>query len=177
MSEPVSKGRVVVSSRLDASRGAVWARVSAMKGINEELRPWLSMTRPRSFENKTLEDAPLQQVAFQSWSLLLGFIPYDRRGLSLMSVTPRVGFVEHSESWIFKERRHARRIEPIQGGGTLLRDELTFVLGTPELTEIVAWMAEAVLLHRHKNLHKTFGGGFDDKLHTSPDKKRVPAKG
>ena len=66
------------ASELNASSSSVWAVVGTMKGVNDELGPWLRMTSPPEASTLRIEDAPLGQPLFASWVLLGGLLPHRK---------------------------------------------------------------------------------------------------
>ncbi len=63
---------VVQASTLPAAAEDVWARAVTPEGINDELRPLLRMTMPRSLRGKTISEVPLGEPLGRSWILLFG---------------------------------------------------------------------------------------------------------
>lgn len=49
--------RLEFSSALPVSRAALWQAMTAMEGINQEMRPWLTMGAPAGVQG--LQDVPL----------------------------------------------------------------------------------------------------------------------
>jgi hypothetical protein len=82
--------RFHVSSRLAASPGEVWASVSTLAGVNQELWPVVRMTRPRGARDDVLRPGRLGR----SWLLLGGLVPFDYDDLNLAAVWPERGFQE-----------------------------------------------------------------------------------
>jgi ligand-binding SRPBCC domain-containing protein len=46
-------------SVVDAPHEQVWARVVTPEGINDELRPWLTMSMPRGAKDLTVDTVPV----------------------------------------------------------------------------------------------------------------------
>ena len=46
-------------SVVDAPAEHVWARVVTPEGINDELRPWITMSMPRGAESLTVDNVPI----------------------------------------------------------------------------------------------------------------------
>lgn len=46
-------------SIVDAPADQVWARVVTPEGINDELRPWMTMSMPRGAESLTVDTVPI----------------------------------------------------------------------------------------------------------------------
>ena len=45
-------------SVVDAPAEQVWARVVTPEGINDEVRPWLTMSMPRGAKDSTVDNVP-----------------------------------------------------------------------------------------------------------------------
>jgi hypothetical protein len=145
------------ASELEASMASVWEVVATMKGVNEELSPWLRMTAPPEARNLRIEDAPVGRPMFASWVLLGGVLPLDRHYFMLAQVEPGHGFEEDSTSWSQRRWEHRRHLEA-RGVGCVLTDRLTF---TPRLRvsgPILARVIGAIFHHRHRLLRERFGG-------------------
>jgi ligand-binding SRPBCC domain-containing protein len=146
------------ASELSAPVDAVWAVVATMKGVNDELSPWLGMTAPREAEGMHIDDAPVDVPLFDSWVLLFGVLPLDRHHFRIASVDRGRGFHERSTSWSERLWEHRRSVEPYGDGACVLTDRLDFtprVLGTGPLIERVV---SALFRHRHAKLVARFGG-------------------
>ena len=46
-------------SVVDAPADEVWARVVTPEGINDELRPWMTMSMPRDAKDLTVDTVPV----------------------------------------------------------------------------------------------------------------------
>ena len=159
MTEPLL---IDVRSELAAPAGPVWARANTMAGVNAELGPWVRMTHPADLTD--LRSAPAElvgSVAFQSWLLVGGVVPFDRHALRLRAVDDRGpeggGFVEDSTSWLQRRWRHERTVEPLPHGGCAVTDHLEVVpriaLARPLAARIVPWL----FARRHRHLVERFG--------------------
>src|SRR6478672_1193082 len=116
-------------SVVDAPPQRVWARVVTPEGINDELRPWMTMSMPRGKEALTVE------------------------------LWPGRGFHEESTMLAMRLWRHERTLEPEDDAKTVVRDRLTFELRTPLrlLTPVVAAAIGALFAHRQRRLQRHFG--------------------
>jgi ligand-binding SRPBCC domain-containing protein len=152
-----------ISSVLDAPAATVWSRVSTMDGVNAELAPWVRMTHPAAL--RSLADAPelVGRLAFHSWLLAGGWIPFDRHALRLVAVEDRgtAGgcFIEESTSWLQARWRHERDVDPCDEGRCRVTDRLLVVprvaLARPVVARVVPWLFG----RRHRVLAETFGVG------------------
>lgn len=150
---------LIIASELEAPAAALWAHATSMEGVNDELMPFVRMHVPREARGKGIADAPLGVVAFHSWLLAFGLVPFDRHALTLVSIDAGHGFSERSWSWLQRSWRHDRSIEP-SPRGAIVTDRVGFdprlSLATPIVTRIVA----GIFRHRHHRLQRRFGGSF-----------------
>ena len=151
-----------IRSEVAAPAAEVWAHVTTMAGVNAELGPWVRMTHPPELHD--LATAPpdiMGGVAFHSWLLALGFLPFDRHALRLLSVDdlgPDGGsFMEDSTSWVQKRWRHERSVEALSDGSSAVTDRLLVEprlgLARPLVRRIVPWLFG----RRHRTLLSRFG--------------------
>jgi ligand-binding SRPBCC domain-containing protein len=145
------------SSRLRAAPDAVWRAVSTMRGVNEELRPWMRMTFPAEAAARDLATAPTGQVLFKSWLLLFGFLPMDLHSLSLTRVEPGKGFLEESTSWTNAYWRHERSLEATGEGGCVVIDRLRLRPRLRFAGPLIAWFVRTLFTNRHRRLRAKFG--------------------
>jgi hypothetical protein len=96
MSREPPTGAVVQRSTVRASAEDVWLRVVTPEGINDELRPWMRMTIPRSLRGKTIDDVEPGHRLGRSWLLLFGVFPFDYDDLGLAELGPGFRFLERS---------------------------------------------------------------------------------
>ena len=151
--------RLRFASQLRAPAAEVWSAISTMAGVNAELMPLVRMTCPREAAARSLESAPLGEVAFHSYLLLFGVLPFDRHALTLLEILPGEGFIEDSTSLLQRRWRHERRIAPSPtGGGCILTDELLFLPRVAALAPLVRPIVRSIFDHRHRRLHRRFGG-------------------
>ena len=54
-------------SIVDAPSERVWARVITPEGINDELRPWMTMSMPRGKKSLTVDDIPVGTPVGRCW--------------------------------------------------------------------------------------------------------------
>lgn len=149
-------------SELAAPAEEVWNHATTMAGVNEELGPWVRMTHPA--ELRDLTTAPpdlLGSVAFESWLLAFGFLPFDRHAMRLMEIDDRGAdggsFVEDSTTWLQKRWRHERSVAPVADGTCAVTDRLVVEprlgLARAIVTRIVPWLFG----RRHRKLVARFG--------------------
>src|ERR1700755_1770913 len=117
----------------------VWARIVTPEGINDELRPWLTMSMPRGAKDLTVDTVPVGTPVGRCWMRLFGVLPFDYDDLMIAQLWPGRGFDEQSTMFSMRSWRHERTLES-GDGGTLVRDRLTFELRAPLrlLTPVIA---------------------------------------
>ncbi len=64
-------------SIVDAPAERVWARVVTPEGINDELRPWMTMSMPRGAKDLTVDTVPVGTPVGRCWMRLFGVLPFD----------------------------------------------------------------------------------------------------
>jgi ligand-binding SRPBCC domain-containing protein len=145
-------------SVVDAPVEQVWARVITPEGINDELRPWMTMSMPRGAESMTVDNVPVGTPIGRAWLRLFGMVPFDYDQLTIAELWPGQGFHEESTMLSMRLWRHERTVTPEGDGKTLVRDRLTFELRTPlrPLTPVVAAGIRALFGHRHRRLQRHF---------------------
>jgi hypothetical protein len=78
-------------SVVDAPAEQVWARVVTPEGINDELRPWMTMSMPRGAESLTVDNVPIGTPIGRCWMRLFGVLPFDYDLLKIAELQPRTG--------------------------------------------------------------------------------------
>ncbi|MDG9925997.1 MULTISPECIES: hypothetical protein [unclassified Pseudomonas] len=101
-----------------------WRWITEVRGLRQEMRPWLWMSVPRHIHN--LRDVAVEpgRPLFTSWLWLFGVLPLGVSRLTLLSLTPNQGFVEQSPMTGMRLWRHERSLAPVAGGVRLV-DQLT----------------------------------------------------
>jgi hypothetical protein len=134
------------------------ARVVTPVGINDELRPWMTMSMPRGAESLTVDNVPIGTPVGRCWLRLFGVLPFDYDQLTIAELWPHQGFDEESTMMSMRLWRHERRVEPESGGKTVVRDRITFELRLPlrPITPVVAAGNRALYGHRHRRLERHF---------------------
>lgn len=145
------------STTVAAARDEVWARVSTMAGVNDELMPIVRMTHPARLQSLTDVDVQPGVVLHRCWLLLGGVLPIDRHALALESVMEGEGFDEESTSWLQRRWRHERRLVDAPGGGTAVSDRLVVVPRVGVAAPLTRWVVGVIFRHRHRRLVARFG--------------------
>ena len=146
---------------VDAPAEQVWARVVTPEGINDELRPWMTMSMPPGAESLTVDNVPIGTPIGRCWMRLFGVLPIDYDLLTIKDLQPGRGFQEESTMLTIRRWRHERSVIPDDDGKTVVQDRITFTLRAPlrPLTPIFAVGLRALFGHRHRRLQRYFAGG------------------
>ena len=142
----------------DAPAAQVWARVVTPKAINDELRPWMTMSMPRGAESLTVDNVPIGVSIGRAWLRLFGVLPFDydqlthRRTSAGTRLPCGTDDAEHAAMAARAPRDTGRRHK------TLVRDRITFQLRAPlrPLTPVIAAAVRALFGHRHRRLQRHF---------------------
>jgi ligand-binding SRPBCC domain-containing protein len=145
-------------SVVDAPTEQVWARVVTPEGINDELRPWMTMSMPRGAESLTVDNVPVGVPIGRAWLRLFGVLPFDYDRLTVAELQPGQSFDEQSTMLSMRHWRHERSVTPDNDGKTVVRDRITFQLRAPlrPLTPVIAAGLRALFGHRHRRLRRHF---------------------
>lgn len=140
-----------------AAAGAVWDRVTDPAGINHEMRPWMTMSMPRSARHLTVETVPVGQPVGCAWLRLFGLIPFEVDRLTIAELEPGRRFLERSTMVSMRRWEHERTVTPA-AGGTRVRDRVTFQprLPVPGLPALLAVLVDAFFKHRQRRLRRHF---------------------
>jgi hypothetical protein len=103
-------------SVVDAPAARVWQRVVTPEGINDEMRPVMTMSMPRGAASITVEDVPVGRA----WLRLFGVLPFDYDHLAIAALEPGRSFHEESTMlsmrlWRHETHRYGRRQRPRSG--------------------------------------------------------------
>jgi ligand-binding SRPBCC domain-containing protein len=145
-------------SIIDAPTEQVWERVVTPEGINDELRPWMTMSMPHGAESLTIDNVPIGTPIGRSWLRLFGVVPFDYDHLSIAELEPGRGFREESTMLSMRQWRHERSVAPEGDGKTVVRDRITFRMRAllRPATPVVAAGLRALFGHRHRRLQRHF---------------------
>lgn len=137
---------------------SVWQCVTHPDGINDELRPWRTMSMPRGAAGMTMETAPVGRPLGRAWLRLFGVVPFDFDHLTLVVVEPGVRFHERSTMLSLRRWEHVRTLS-VTVGGTRVHDRITLQprLPAPGTSWLLARVVDALLRHRHRRLRARFG--------------------
>jgi ligand-binding SRPBCC domain-containing protein len=154
-------------SMIHAPVEQVWARVVTPEGINDELRPWMTMSMPRGAEGLTVDNVPVGEPVGRAWIRLFGILPIDYDLLTIAELQPGRSFDEQSTMLSMRRWRHERSLTPDGDGKTVVRDRITFELRAPLrlATPVMAAGVRALFGHRHRRLQRHFADP-DRRSHT-----------
>ena len=152
-------GAFEIRSWLDAAEDIVWDDVLTPKGVNYELRPWLSMTLPAALREASIEDVPLNTPLGRSWILFLGLLPIEFDHISLEDRGPR-RFVEVSTMLTQRMWRHEREVTPHRNG-CWVQDRLEWTPRIHGLGPVASVIIPGLFQHRHRRLIERYGGERD----------------
>jgi ligand-binding SRPBCC domain-containing protein len=145
-------------SIVDAPAEQVWARVVTPEGINDEVRPWMTMSMPRGAKSLTVDNVPIGETIGRAWLRLFGVVPFDYDRLTIAELVPGRSFDEQSTMMSMRRWRHQRSVSPDGDGKAVVHDRITFQLRAPlrPLTPIIAAGLRALFGHRHRRLQRHF---------------------
>lgn len=143
-----------------ADPAAVWDRVVDPVGINHEMRPWMTMTMPRSVRGLTVATVPLGRPLGRAWLKLFGVIPFDFDQMSIVEVEAGSRFLERSTMLSMRRWEHERTLTAV-AGGTRVQDRLAFEprLPIPGVGWLLSRIVDAFFKHRHRRLRTYFAAG------------------
>lgn len=150
------RAEIAVSSELEASSEAVWARAIDPAGINHELWPLMRMTVPRGAEDFGL-DGPAPGPIGRSWIFFFGFLPLDYDDLSIVRLEPGREFLERSSMLSMRLWEHERTVTPLAEGRCRVQDRLAWEARLPLPGAWLRPLIRFVFGHRHRRLRRFFG--------------------
>lgn len=140
-----------------AATAAVWDRIVQPDGINDEMRPWMTMTMPRGAVGLTVDTVPLGRPLGRAWLRLFGLVPFDFDHLTIVELEPGRRFLERSTMLSMRLWEHERTVIPV-AGGTRVHDRVAFDprLPIPGLAAVLARVVDAFFKHRQRRLQRYF---------------------
>jgi len=157
---PSSKAPTVIERRtvVDAAAEEVWQRVVTPDGINDELRPVMTMSMPRGAEFLTVDNVPVGVPIGRAWLRLFGVLPFDYDYLTIAELEPGRRFREESTMLSMSLWRHERTVTPDGAKASVVHDRVSFRLraGLRLSTPLVAAGLGALFSHRHRRLRRHF---------------------
>jgi hypothetical protein len=151
------RAEIAVSSELEASAEAVWARAIDPAGINDELRPLMRMTVPQGAEDFGLDELEPGHIG-RSWIFYLGFLPLDYDDLNIVRVEPGRSFLERSSMLSMRLWEHERTLDPEGESGCQVTDRLAWEPRLPLPGALLRPLIRTIFHHRHRRLRRALGG-------------------
>ena len=138
----------------------MWEHVTTVRGINDELAPWLRMTSTRELRANGISAVRVGQRVCRSWVLLLGVLPIDFDDITLERLDPPSGFLERSTMLSQRAWEHERTLEPSgpDGGRCVITDRISYEPRVPAPDALLRGIYTAIFRHRHRRLRRRFGG-------------------
>lgn len=146
------------TSIVPASAAAVWERAVTAEGINDEMRPWMTMSLPRSISHLTIDNVEVGRPLGRAWLRLFGVAPFDFDHLMIARVEPGRRFVEESTMVSMRSWGHDRIVEPVSDAQCRVTDCVTLEPRLPLrlLGPVLARVVRAFFAHRHRRLARPF---------------------
>lgn len=148
-------------SEIPAEPEQVWRRVVTPEGINDEMRPWLTMSVPRGRPDLTIDTVDVGVPLGRAWLRLFGLVPIDYDLLTIAVLEPGRRFREESTMLSMRAWIHDRTVEPTRAGSTLVTDRVSMtpnVLLSP-VAPLLRRAVDAFFAHRHRRLAAHFARG------------------
>ncbi|MDD7916188.1 hypothetical protein PH191_00680 [Actinomycetospora callitridis] len=148
----------VLSSLVPADTGVVWRRVVTPEGINDEMRPWMTMSFPRDADVRSIEAVRVGEPLGRARLRLFGVVPFDHDDLVITELEPGRRFLEESTMASMRRWVHERTVAPAPNGATTITDRVTF-----EPRALLRWAGPvlrpvlvAFFAHRQRRLVRRF---------------------
>lgn len=145
-----------LTTALKCDAETAWARMTTMDGINDEFRPLLKMTAPRSVKEAGLAAVTPGQRVCRSWLLLFRVIPIDYDDLVLESIGPGTEFHERSTMLTQRLWHHDRVVTNTETGCTVT-DRVAWESRLPIPGALLKPVFKTVFRYRHHRLKRHFG--------------------
>lgn len=139
-----------------APREEVWARIATPAGIDDELRPWLSMTMPRELEAAVITADLVGRPLGRAWLRLRGVLPVEYDDLFLVEVDAPRRFHEYSSMRLARSWEHRRDLEAVAPDRTRVTDTLALEPRLPLPRPVLQVVVGALFSHRQRRLLRHF---------------------
>jgi ligand-binding SRPBCC domain-containing protein len=145
-------------SIVHAPADLVWQRVVTPEGINDEMRPVMTMSMPRGAASLTVDDVPVGVPIGRAWLRLFGVLPFDYDHLTIAELDPGHGFREESTMLSMRLWRHERTVTADGADRAAVHDRITFAPRWPlrPAAPLLAAGIGAFFSHRHRRLQRYF---------------------
>lgn len=146
-------------SVVPAEASAVWGRVVTPEGINDEMRPWLTMSLLSGAGVESIDDVVPGRPIGRAWVRLFGVLPVDADHLMVALVEPGRRFREESTMFSMRAWIHDRLVEPDGDGRARVTDVVSFTprLALRPLGPVLLRVLRTFFAHRHRRLARYFG--------------------
>ncbi|RVW08404.1 hypothetical protein EGT67_15845 [Prescottella agglutinans] len=144
------------ASVVDGPADRVWARVVTPEGINDEMRPWMTMSIPRGLGAVNIDTVPVAVPLGRAWLRLLGVVPFDYDALTIAELEPGQRFHEKSTMMSMRRWEHERTLTPVGADRTTVHDRITFEPRLAALTPVMTVIVRSFFAHRHRRLARHF---------------------
>jgi hypothetical protein len=148
----------VLSSLVPADTDVVWRRVVSPEGINDELRPWMTMGFPPDAGVHSIDAVRVGEPLGRARLRLFGVVPFDHDDLVITELEPGRRFLEESTMASMRRWVHERIVVPGPDGTTTITDRVTF-----EPRALLRWagpvlwpVITAFFAHRQRRLVRRF---------------------
>lgn len=144
------------TSSVPAPPPEVWARIVTPDGINDEMRPWLTMSTPEA--GLSIDTVRPGERLGRAWLRLGGLVPIDYDDLVVTELEPGRRFLEQSTMASMRRWEHERTVAPAGQGHATVTDRVVFEpraplrWAGPLLRPVIA----AFFAHRHRRLVRHF---------------------
>jgi ligand-binding SRPBCC domain-containing protein len=145
-------------SVVGAPAESVWQRMVTPEGINDEMRPWMTMSMPRGAGPLTVDTMPVGTPVGRAWLRLFGVLPFDYDHLVIVELEPGRRFLEESTMLSMSRWRHERTVTADGDTKSVVHDRITFQPRLPlrPATPVLAAVVRALFGHRHRRLQRHF---------------------
>lgn len=145
-------------STINAPAADVWARVVTPEGINDEMRPWMTMSPPRG-TSLDISTIAVGVPVGRCWLRLFGVLPFDYDDLMIAELEPGRRFHEKSTMLAMRRWEHERTVEALDDGTTSVHDRLVFEPRIRLLSPVLGVVIRSFFAHRHRRLARHFARG------------------
>lgn len=137
-----------------AGQQAVWDRVVTPDGINDEMRPWMTMSVPRGASDLSIATLEVGAPIGKAWLRLFGVLPFDYDDLSIVELEPGRRFREESTMLSMRRWVHDRTVEASGIDRSVVTDrvELTPRWWLRPAGPVLRRLMNAFFGHRHRRL-------------------------
>lgn len=147
-----------VESELATEKALLTARCLNMKGVNQELNPFVTIVVRKKWSEMAFSKLPLNQYVCEGLILLFGFLPIDIHWFRFKAINES-GFNERSTTLTNKEWNHDRTIQSCEQGSRVT-DTISFKSRLPLLGLLLKPVYKSIFMHRHRRLARLYGSNL-----------------